>query len=95
MTAVLRPGDQHTRLLKAALQRGEAARAAWTAWQREGDFDRLDAASYRLLPQLFVNLTGAGPENDRDSSTGTTSPEVVIACLPTLRVRGLPGLSYH
>jgi len=60
MSAVLRPGSQHAWLLNAALASGETARAAWAAWRREGDLDRLDAASYRLLPQLFVNLTDHG-----------------------------------
>jgi hypothetical protein len=54
------PTAEQELLLRAALLRGEAALAAWEKWRSNVDPDRLDAASYRLLPQLYKNLQAHG-----------------------------------
>jgi hypothetical protein len=43
-------------LLQAALLRGQKAVEAWNRWKSSADIDRLDPASFRLLPQLYGNL---------------------------------------
>lgn len=42
-------------LLQAALFSGEAAETAFMQWRKTVDFDSLDAASYYLLPKLYLN----------------------------------------
>jgi hypothetical protein len=51
-----RPDARETLLLRAALADGDAARAAWRAWRADADLDRVDQASFRLLPLVFRNL---------------------------------------
>lgn len=53
--------QQH--LLRATLCTKEAAHSAWQAWRDTVDFDRLDVASYRLLPMLYSNLQSHGIED--------------------------------
>lgn len=56
------PDDQQTLLLRAALSQEEQALQAWQQWSEKGDLDRIDSASFRLLPLVYRNLsdTGAG-----------------------------------
>ena len=54
------PSPAHEALLRAALLRGEAARAAWEAWLAQTDLDTLDGGAFRLLPLLYVNLEAEG-----------------------------------
>lgn len=53
----------HRALLRAAVLDGDPARQAWAEWRAAADVERLDAASYRLLPQLYVNLVALGVED--------------------------------
>ena len=51
------PTRSQTWLLRAALLSGPAALQAWQVWKdQNGDLDRLDSGSRRLLPLLFFNL---------------------------------------
>lgn len=51
------PRGRHDLLLRAALAPdAETAARAWSAWRAEADLDRLDQASYRLVPLLVANL---------------------------------------
>jgi hypothetical protein len=49
-------------LLKAALMPPEAAVDCWQRWQGRTDIEKLDYASFRLLPLLYKNLQSAGVE---------------------------------
>ena len=49
-------------LLKAALMPPEAAVDCWQRWQGRTDIEKLDYASFRLLPLLYKNLQSAGIE---------------------------------
>jgi hypothetical protein len=56
---------RHLALLRAALEPGEAARSAWTAWLQGADVERLDYGSTRLLPLAVPNVTASGvPESE-------------------------------
>lgn len=55
-------------LLKAALGTGEEAIAAWREWRDDGNLDRMDAGSFRLLPLLHSNL----------QRLGVTGPDVTL-----------------
>jgi len=54
------PTDAQRLLLRAALLGGPDALAAWQHSMRDGDLDRLDAGSFRLLPLLYRSLERAG-----------------------------------
>jgi Uncharacterised nucleotidyltransferase len=54
------PSCQQELLLRAALFRGQSAVAAWERWKETGDIERLDAGSFRLLPQVYRNLEREG-----------------------------------
>jgi hypothetical protein len=43
-------------LLKAALLSGQKANGAWREWKSSADIERVDTASFRLLPLLYANL---------------------------------------
>lgn len=64
MRADVFPDARQQLLLTAALEDGEAARAAWLAWQAGGDFAAADRCSRRLQPLLYKNLLrqGVAPE---------------------------------
>ena len=65
MTAIppdLTPGQEL--LLRAALLDGDAALTAWRAWQAENRLDRIDDASFHLLPRLYLNLQRLGAQSD-------------------------------
>ena len=53
------PTPDQTLLLQAALQTGNPALDAWAAWRR-GDIEKLDDASFRMLPLLYSNLRAQG-----------------------------------
>ncbi|MGE0191150.1 MAG: nucleotidyltransferase family protein [Planctomycetota bacterium] len=55
-----RPGPREALLLRAALFEGERARRAWRAWRADADLDRIDQASFRLLPLVYRNLERLG-----------------------------------
>lgn len=56
------PTVRQEALIRAAVLEGDAARSAWAEWRRMGgDVDRIDGASYRLLPQLYRNLAATAP----------------------------------
>lgn len=42
--------------MQAALLRGQKAVEAWSRWISSGDIDRIDTASFRLLPLVYVKL---------------------------------------
>ena len=54
------PTPEQELLLRAALLRGPQVIAAWDEWRSSVHPDRLDAASYRLLPQLYKNVHAHG-----------------------------------
>jgi hypothetical protein len=59
------PDATQVLLLRAALGEGAAAQDSWDRWRSGGNaIERLDTASYRLLPQLYRNLEqlGSGDE---------------------------------
>lgn len=62
------PDARQQRLLKAALLGGPEAAEAWTEWVAEAGLDRLDQASFRLLPLVGRNLQAQG---FRDAHTST------------------------
>lgn len=51
-------------LLRAALGRGDAARAAWSEWQQTENLAALDSASWRLLPLAWRNLSRQGVQDE-------------------------------
>jgi|AGTN01.2.fsa_nt_gi hypothetical protein len=63
------PTPQQELLLRASLLEGQEARAAWQQWLAQAEIDmesptwtdQLDAASYRLLPLLFMNIGNIQP----------------------------------
>lgn len=55
------PTREQTLLLRAALLPETEARAAYAAWRATADIDRVDPASYRILPLLAHNLGGTDP----------------------------------
>jgi hypothetical protein len=57
------PTVRQEALIRAAVLEGGAARSAWKQWQAlGGDVDRIDGASYGLLPQAYRNLAAIAPE---------------------------------
>jgi hypothetical protein len=57
------PSREQELLLRAALLKGDAALQAWRDWRARADPDRLDLGSFRLLPLLYRNLRGHGPQD--------------------------------
>jgi hypothetical protein len=55
------PTPEQTLLLRAALLPEPEARAAYASWRETADIERVDPASYRILPLLAHNLGGADP----------------------------------
>jgi len=51
------PKGSHYLLLQAALFDGAAAITAWEQWFAGIDLDKLDYASYQIIPKLYKNLT--------------------------------------
>jgi hypothetical protein len=51
------PTRQQALLLRAALLQGRPALDAWQGWKSQADIDHLDPGSFRVLPQLYQNLT--------------------------------------
>ena len=58
------PAGEQANLLAAALLSGPAALDAWRAWRAAADLDRLDQASFRLVPLLARNLDRQRVEDD-------------------------------
>jgi hypothetical protein len=59
------PDQDQLELLRAAVGEGDAARTAWERWRAAGNvIERLDSASYRLLPQLYRNLEQLGVNDE-------------------------------
>jgi hypothetical protein len=56
------PSARQVLLLRAALEAGETALQAWEQWSENGDLDRVDSASFRLLPLVYRNLSTLGAE---------------------------------
>lgn len=56
------PTPEQELLLRACLCEGAAAIEAWHAWRARTDLDRIDSASYRLIPLLHGNLRRCGVE---------------------------------
>lgn len=54
------PPPQHELMLRAALTHGASALAAWHAWARDADVERLDPDSQWLMPLLYANLRTEG-----------------------------------
>jgi hypothetical protein len=63
-----RPDAREALLLRAALSDGDEARAAWRAWRAGADLDRIDQASFRLLPLAWRNLERLGVEDPWDGA---------------------------
>jgi Uncharacterised nucleotidyltransferase len=57
------PNHEQELMLKAALLTGDACFDAWSQWVASGTIDRMDFGSFRLLPQLYVNLRDQGFEH--------------------------------
>ena len=57
------PSESHALLLRAILGRGEEAPAAFRAWRETADLDRLDRASFRMLPLLHRSLSALGVQD--------------------------------
>jgi hypothetical protein len=58
------PDERQALLLRAALNVDHDGRAAWERWKRGGgDVERLDRASYRLLPLLYRSLSAGGVDD--------------------------------
>jgi len=49
------PTREQTRLLRACLFRGSLAQRAWAEWKARVNFDKIDYASYKLLPLIARN----------------------------------------
>ena len=49
------PNEEQTLLLHAALLSGRPAEDAWQSWKARIDFDKIDYASYKLLPLVARN----------------------------------------
>ncbi len=57
------PTFRQEALIRAAVLEGDAARSAWKQWLAlGGNVDRIDGASYGLLPQVYRNLEAIAPE---------------------------------
>jgi hypothetical protein len=54
------PTEEQELLLRAAIVRGEGAGQAWRDWQARVDLDTIDAGGMRLLPLIYLNLSGQG-----------------------------------
>lgn len=54
------PTPQQVRLLRAATAPAPLALQAWQQWLEQGDLEHMDAASFRLLPMVYRNLSNAG-----------------------------------
>jgi hypothetical protein len=54
------PTEAQQLLLRAALLDGPAAMEAWEQWRKTVRLDSLDAASWKLIPLLYGNLTRLG-----------------------------------
>jgi hypothetical protein len=57
------PTVQQDLLLKAALESGQIALDAWTAWRDTVDYDSLDGGTLRLAPLLRANLQRLGVDD--------------------------------
>ena len=54
------PAPDQVLLLRAALEQGDEALAAWRAWRQIVEFDRIDSGSQKLLPLVYANLSAMG-----------------------------------
>jgi len=54
------PTEEQQLLLRAALLDAPAATEAWAAWLQRAQTDSLDAGSWKLIPQVYVNLKRLG-----------------------------------
>ena len=54
------PDEGQLLLLDAALGTGDRAAASWAEWEHRYRLDRPDEGSYRLLPQVYRNLSSQG-----------------------------------
>lgn len=50
----LSPLDKY--LLCSAIDQGESVLKNWFKWKKQGDFNHINTASYRLLPMVYQNL---------------------------------------
>ncbi len=54
------PTETETLLLRASLPTGAEAAAAWRAWRARVPLDDIDPGGFRLLPQVYQNLSQFG-----------------------------------
>jgi hypothetical protein len=59
------PTSDDILLLRAATADKSEAHASWTRWTQARDLDAIDSGSFALLPAVYRNLQGTGPEPDR------------------------------
>ena len=95
-----RPTRQQEILVDAILQPGGRAISAWQEWQRHGDIDHLDPASFQVMSLLYWNLAQQGldhPLMDKLKGiyrmTWSSNQWLISRTLPTLRAlhgRGIP-----
>ena len=50
------PNQEQTKLLQACLFSGSCAKKAWEDWAKQINFDKIDHASYKLLPLISRNV---------------------------------------
>lgn len=93
------PNIEQELLLRAALDTGQAARDAWTAWRAVVDYDALDEGTLRLIPLLHANLQHLGANdplvsrmNERQRVSWYWSTQLMMrlkAVLATLAAAGI------
>jgi hypothetical protein len=54
------PSENQLLLLQAVLLQGDSARKAWEKWQLQNDIANIDAGSFLVIPQLYLNLRRHG-----------------------------------
>lgn len=66
MIAIREPTDVQTAAIQAALLAGDSAREAWVRLNElTNSLDQMDAATFRMLPMVYRNLTQVGfPESE-------------------------------
>jgi len=57
------PTSHQEVLLDAILLSGDQAIEAWRSWQRHGDIDHLDPASFQIMPLLYWSLARQGVDD--------------------------------
>jgi hypothetical protein len=62
-SSACQPTSYQEVLLDAILLSGDQAVEAWRSWQRHGDIDHLDPASFQIMPLLYWSLAQQGVDD--------------------------------